>query len=493
MDRDLVYSFECGGSKMNKNKINKYLRYIGEFLLSFIIAQLFLGAIWFNNSFSRTTAEVKLFNLLTPLVGTQFMYCLKYALCTILPSIIVALVLIILIKKINKKWLYVFLLIISLCFALHQLGLFDYLSGNTRRSDFIQKNYVNPSDVGIEFKTKKNLIYIVLESIETTYASKQDGGYMKDNLIPNLTKIASDNISFSNTDKLGGSLYIDGTSYTMASILAQMSGLPLKIDFDMIHKYDFKKFYEGVTLGDILYENGYDNYIIMGSNSEFGAADVLYKNHHYKVSDLNTAIERGRMTKDDIVWWGYSDSDLFRYAKEELLDISKNERPFNYIINTMNTHFQDGYVEKDCKNVFGNQYYNVIYHSDAMINDFVNWVKEQDFYDDTVIVIVGDHITMDLKFCNSLPKDYNRTTYNVFINTGFEKEMVNYTNRLFTQMDMFPTTIKAIGGEIKGDKLGLGVNLFSNEKTIVEKYGYETIKSELNKRSSFYNLLMGTK
>ena len=55
---------------------------------------------------------------------------------------------------------------------------------------------------------------------------------------------------------------------------------------------------------------------------------------------------------------------------------------------------------------------------------------------------------------------------------------------------MFPTILSAIGGEIEGNRLGLGANLFSDEKTIVEKYGYEKVKEEICKRSDFYKNLI---
>jgi phosphoglycerol transferase len=44
-------------------------------------------------------------------------------------------------------------------------------------------------------------------------------------------------------------------------------------------------------------------------------------------------------------------------------------------------------------------------------------------------------------------------------------------------MDMFPTTLAALGVEIEGDKLGIGVNLFSDKQTLAEKYGIETLNN----------------
>ena len=54
-------------------------------------------------------------------------------------------------------------------------------------------------------------------------------------------------------------------------------------------------------------------------------------------------------------------------------------------------------------------------------------------------------------------------------------------------MDMYPTTLAALGVKIEGDKLGLVTNLFSNEKTLAEKYEIEYLRGELEKKSIFYN------
>lgn len=41
--------------------------------------------------------------------------------------------------------------------------------------------------------------------------------------------------------------------------------------------------------------------------------------------------------------------------------------------------------------------------------------------------------------------------------------------------------------EIEGERLGLGVNLFSDEQTLAERYGYDYMFDELSKMSTFYN------
>ena len=40
--------------------------------------------------------------------------------------------------------------------------------------------------------------------------------------------------------------------------------------------------------------------------------------------------------------------------------------------------------------------------------------------------------------------------------------------------------------EIEGDRLGLGTNLFSNKKTLIEKVGYDKFNEEISSYSSYY-------
>ncbi|GEQ38335.1 hypothetical protein TH5N_14630 [Tetragenococcus halophilus] len=71
------------------------------------------------------------------------------------------------------------------------------------------------------------------------------------------------------------------------------------------------------------------------------------------------------------------------------------------------------------------------------------------------------------------------------MNTG--KNEVNNNNRLFSALDMYPSTLSALDVQIPGDRLGLGVDLFSGEQTLMEQMGYEAFDEEMTKRSDYYD------
>lgn len=374
--------------------------------------------------------------------------------------------------------------IISFIYLLYGCDTFTYLSHITKKTDIFDKYYVSPKDVDITFpENKKNLIYIFMESTETSNLSKESGGVFTTSIMPNLERLAKENINFSHNNNLGGALPSYGTGWTVAAMIGQTSGLPLKVKIvDLIGgSIGYKK---TQTIGDILYANGYTNKIMMGSDANFGGRREYFENHHYIVSDYYNAIEEKRIDPTYHEWWGYEDSKLLEYAKEELLKLSSSANPFNLTLLTADTHFTDGYIDKSCTNNFDNHYAGSFNCSDKMINDFITWVYNQDFGKNTVIIISGDHTTMQEDFYENIDKSYIRTTYNVFINSSITP--INNKNRIFTSLDMYPSTLASLGVDIEGNRLGLGTNLFSEDETLAEKFGIDKFNEELSKYSKYY-------
>lgn len=357
-------------------------------------------------------------------------------------------------------------------------------------SSFIEENYVDPKTINVTFKEKKNLIYIYIESMETTFMDEKNGGFQKKNIIPELTNIANNNISFSSNDNYSGMYQASYATWTVASMVSQTAGVPLKlpIDSNTVRDYDFLP--GAYSLGQILEQNGYNNYLLIGSDKEFAGKKEYFENHgNYTIKDYNSAIEENIIPKDHYATWGMEDVYLFEYAKKTLNDISKEETPFNLTLLTVDTHFPIGYMDDQCKIEYKseNEYENAISCSSKNINDFIEWVKKQSFYKNTTIVLVGDHLSM--ADGNELLDEnyYDRRIYNAIINSSVETG--NFKNRMFIAFDMYPTTLASIGAEIPGERLGLGTNLFSEVPTIMEEYRYDIEKynSEILKHSSYYD------
>ena len=356
-------------------------------------------------------------------------------------------------------------------------------------SAFIEDNYVDPKGVGITFpEDKQNLIVIYLESMETSFLSADKGGANDVDPLPELYRLAGENVNFSQNGSVGGFTSPYGTDWTIAALVSFASGVPLKVPAGSDgNEYGGDSFLPNLTtINDILNENGYYQAFMCGSDSSFGSRRQFYKNHCVDdVFDITTARKESIVAKNYKVWWGMEDLHLFEYAKKKLTEISKGDKPFAFSMLTVDTHHVGGYYCSLCKREFPEQYENVIACSSRQVYDFVNWIKKQDFYSNTTIVILGDHPTMDNEYAQrNIAKDYDRKVYNCIINPRVTTD--NTKNREVLTFDMFPTMLAAIGCKIEGDRLGLGANLFSGEPSLGEKYKKEDLNSMLSERSVFY-------
>ncbi len=379
-------------------------------------------------------------------------------------------------------------LLVAVTLFVAKLEVVDYISVSSTESDFIRDNYVEPFNAKITFPQKKrNLVYIFLESMESTYADTSAGGNITDNFIPELYALAEENVNFSKDEKVGGALSFAGTTWTAAAMVSQTSGMLIKVPLASETYGGENAFLPGAsTLGEVLGNQGYNQTLLVGSDADFGGRKTYFTEHgNYNIVDINSLKAEGRLPEDYREWWGYEDKKLFDFAKEEVIKLYESGKPFNFTMLTADTHFPDGYVCEDCPEIYENQYANVLACSSKRVFEFVEWLKTQPFYNDTTIVLCGDHLTMDPEFLKETNPQYTRTVYNCFINSAVSPKKEK--NRLFGTFDMFPTTLAAMGVKIEGERLGLGVNLFSDTPTLTEKYGFTVLEEELQKKSLFYN------
>lgn len=444
------------------------------------------------------------YHLTAPLDGTNTDMIWDYVRVCAVPTILVIFFLIlILIAWRKKEKVHLFRgiinlvalvgIIVMLGYTWTELGVGDYLKDQNTESKFIEDEYVDPTDVEVVFpEQKRNLIYIFLESMETTYSDVDDGGAFDENVIPELTEIAQTNEDFSGADpKLNGGYSLAGTTWTMGAMFAQTSGLPLNISISANDMDTQDSFFPGVTtLGDILSDAGYTQTLLIGSEAQFGGRKLYFQEHgNYEMEDYSYAIENGLIPSDYKVWWGYEDQKLFEFAKEKLLQLSQGDEPFNLTMLTVDTHFEDGYVCEQCPTEYDTQYSNVMACSSRQVGEFLKWIQQQDFYENTTIVISGDHPTMDSDYCAEIDQEgnYDRRVFTAYINAAAYAQ--DQQERTYSTFDNFPTTLAALGVQIDGDRLGLGTNLFSGTKTLLEEFGNSKVNAELKKKSEFIEKL----
>ena len=499
----------------------------GEFVLKFfMIFGLLIGflalfsGLWYCDAYGDVGFDSVLFTLTNGVKGVGRKLALWYVLAAALPTlvctVIASYILVFwrkerivrfgkkIIKLIPLRKTVAAIVSFTLCVtmlisAADFTGLADHVSAQMTDGYLYDNYYVAPQDANVVFpQEKRNLIYIFLESMENTYMSQSAGGALKHDLISELAQLAGENVSFSNTDKLGGFHSTIGTTWTTGALVGITSGVHLQMPME-IDPQEYIDYYEqflpgayGIT--DLLHENGYRQMFMCGSDASFGGRREYFTQHGVdEIYDLYSAIEDELIPEDYFEWWGFEDAKLIDYAKTQLQELSQGSDPFAFYMLTCDTHFVDGYICPDCPRdengelLYEAEYDNAIACSSRRIYAFVEWLMEQPFMENTTIVISGDHRTMDNNYMEEyVDEDYVRTQYNCIINSAVQP--VKTTFRKFAPFDLYPTTLAAMGCTIENDRLALGTNLFSDKPTVMEELGsLEALNQELSYHSLYFH------
>ncbi|MBQ2494058.1 MAG: LTA synthase family protein, partial [Bacilli bacterium] len=389
------------------------------------------------------------------------------------------------------------------------LDVSGYIALSSQKTLLLDENYVDPYDEEDNPRVffpamKRNLVFLYLESTEVTFTDPAHGGIFEKNIIPELTALnESMGEDFGGTDpKLNGALSLPLTNWTTAGIFSTSAGLPCKIGLFETAIGNKVDFFGGVTsLGDLLETEGYDQTFYCGSAATFGGRALFLSGHgEFEFKDYEYYHSLPEEDPDHVDydgWWGFNDQDLLRFMKEDLIEKSQTYvdegRPFNMTAITVDSHFGDifsgdGHLCDLCRDdpEYDRQYEKALHCDSKQVSEFVEW-----FYDptnteidplvkaNTAFVLMGDHPSMAKNFADGAPKGYLRRTYASYINAAPVSAYDATARREYSSFDAFPTTLAALGCTIDGNRLGLGANLFSNEETLVEKYGFARLSADV--------------
>lgn len=310
---------------MNISSILKRLLIVTGMILTTVLVALAIcldfSVKWMFQTWNHLTMSELVYHLNAPLDGTNEEIIVEYINLCLAPTLLGVMAWIILLAAFREKKKRIIVAVgmvvsgvviaMSIGNAWTTLDVSAYVKAQNEDSDFIKDYYVDPDSVEITFpQEKRNLIYIFLESMETTYADIENGGAFEDNVIPELTKLAQENEDFSGTDAaLNGGNTLTGTTWTMGAMFGQTSGLPLQTSISANEMSTQETFFPTTTtIGDILDEQGYTQTLMVGSDATFGGRKMYFTDHgNYDVFDYPYAIESGNLPEGYAVWWGYED------------------------------------------------------------------------------------------------------------------------------------------------------------------------------------------
>jgi len=317
----------------------------------------------------------------------------------------------------------------------------------------------------------KNLILVQMESMQNMVIGKD---YYGQEITPVLNKLIDD----------GSTIYFDnfysqiGAGNTSDAEFAANNSL-----FGSIESYTYQLFEDNYFYGlpKIMSDAGYETAVFHGYRKDFWNRGGIYPNlgfnHFFGGDDYINDNIKG-IGGGNIV--GISDSAFFKQTIEYMQDLSN---PFYGFVVTLSSHNPFGLPEQlkeldineaDSSNIFGN-YLNAVHYSDKCLGEFFDELKESGLYEDSIIVLYGDHFAMSKSdprvsesVSNWLGHEYS---YDEMNNVPFivhiPGEDVKETNSISAgQVDIMPT-LAYLMGIPELDSIYLGQNLFTAEKGFV--------------------------
>ncbi|RZV14703.1 alkaline phosphatase family protein [Aliarcobacter butzleri] len=225
-------------------------------------------------------------------------------------------------------------------------------------------------------KKQKNLVIFIQESMGAQFT----GFIGKQNFTPNLDNLAQDYLSFTN-------LYSNGTR-SVRGLAALTSGtLPIN-GVEVIKRNKSQEDY--FTVASLLKPYGYKSSFIYGGEARFDNMKGWYLGNGFDEVIEQKDFKSPIFTST----WGVSDEDLVIKANEKFKSYYENNEKFVSIMFSSSNHMPfelpDGKIEFE-KNIPKTSVENAIKYADFAIGKFFELAKKEDYFKDTVFVVIADH------------------------------------------------------------------------------------------------------
>ena len=326
----------------------------------------------------------------------------------------------------------------------------------------------------------KNVIILQLESIQNFVINKKINGK---EITPNLNKFINENIEISN-------MFMQSYSSTADSEFSATTSL-----YPMENGMSYSRYYSNTydNIFTMIENEGYTTSYMHGNYGFFWNRENVYKSYGVQNIELKDSFAD---TSENIM--GYlSDELLYIQAVEKLKSYNM---PFVSYIVSASSHtpfYLSGLEDKSKVNIdvgkyketFLGNYLESVNYADYAFGIFIDKLKEANLYDDTVILLFGDHNGLDMYNENLLDflkeLDPNLTDTDIKLNyirvaCGMKIPGVEHIKieKPVSKLDIKPTFAYLINGDAG---FSLGTNLFArkdficlnNERIVTSRYYFD--------------------
>ncbi|MEK3766375.1 LTA synthase family protein [Solibacillus sp. FSL K6-4121] len=227
------------------------------------------------------------------------------------------------------------------------------------------------------------------------------------------------------------------------------------------------------SFAERLGENGYFTNVMHANNKSFWNRDMIYKS--FNLNEFYD-IESYEVTEETSVNWGLKDIPFFEQSAALMKDMPQ---PFYSRLITLTNHYpfyldpEDVMIpEYDSNSGTLNRYFQTVRYLDESVKEFFDDLKEQGLYENSIIVMYGDHYGISENHNKAMAKYLNKeeiTPYDsallqavpLYIHIPGDNEGQVMDN-VSGQLDIRPTLLHLLGIETSKD-MQLGADLFSEE------------------------------
>jgi phosphoglycerol transferase MdoB-like AlkP superfamily enzyme len=284
---------------------------------------------------------------------------------------------------------------------------------------------------------KKNVVLISIESLSAEFLEHY-GNTQK--ITPFLDSLADKSLMFTN-------LYATGNR-TVRGLEALTLCIPPTAGESIIKRNDNKNKF---TTGNVFKSKGYDVKFLYGGYSYFDNMQDFFGGNGYDIVDRNN-FKPEEVTFANV--WGVADEDMARKAIQVMNAEAKSGKPFFNHWMTVSNHrpftYPDGRI--DIPGTSKSREGGVKY-TDYSLKLFFDMAKKQDWYKNTVFVIVSDHCASSAGK-TELPMDKYRIPAMIF-SEGFIQPQKFDT--LMSQIDLMPTLFGLLNFNYQSKFLGQDV------------------------------------
>jgi phosphoglycerol transferase MdoB-like AlkP superfamily enzyme len=200
---------------------------------------------------------------------------------------------------------------------------------------------------------------------------------------------------------------------------------------------------------------GYQSGFIFGGDLNYGNIRSYIYNQKFgtvkEERDFSSDLRRGKL--------GIQDMDM---AVEYLNELNKARQPFVYAWFTLSSHMPYDFPgEKKKLTEFENDYANSITYSDGALRKFFEGAKKQDWYKNTLFVLVADHSHGTHKQFSVYDHEYHRIPFYLFGDVIRQEWRGREMDGVFSHTDIVPSLLMQMGKKNERKQYTWGKDVFN--------------------------------